>query len=73
MRIVSCICTLFSGHTSEVLNSERVSQLLNVIDESAFKLIADTASKFYKLGFEDGFQAAFLSGVKTVSFTLHNN
>lgn len=52
---------------SEVLNSERFGRLLNESEESVHKLIADIARKFYKLGLEDGIQAALLSGVKTVS------
>ena len=55
------------GTPSEVLNSERFSRLLNESEESVHKLIAEIAMKFHKLGFEDGFQAAILSGMKTVS------
>ena len=58
----------FSGQTSEVLNSERFNRLLNESEESVHKLIADIAMKFYKLGLEEGLQAAISSGVKTVSF-----
>ena len=55
------------GTPSEVLNSERFSRLLNESEESVHKLISEIARKFYKLGLEDGLQAAILSGMKTVS------
>ena len=53
---------------SGVFNSERFSRLVNESEESVHKLIADIAMKFYKLGLEDGLQAAIMSRVKTVSF-----
>ena len=55
------------GTTLEVLKSERFSQLLNESEESVHRLIAEIARKFYKLGLEDGLQAAILSGMKIVS------
>ena len=52
---------------SEVLNTKQFNQFLNECEESVNKLMAEIAMKFYKLGFEEGLQAAIMSRIKTVS------